>query len=42
MKYKYLDFENIKTYPAAIRHNLVRIDTLKTPGVDATPRMGWR
>ena len=37
MEYKYLSFENIKTYPAAIRHNLVRIDTLKTPGVDPTP-----
>ena len=37
MEYKYLGFENIKTYPAAIRHNLVRIDTLKTPGVDETP-----
>ena len=37
MNYKYLDFDKIKTYPAAIRHNLVRIDTLKTPGVDPTP-----
>ena len=37
MEYKYLEFDNIKTYPAAIRHNLVRIDTLKTPGVDKTP-----
>ena len=37
MKYNYLSFENIKTYDAAIRHNLVRIDTLKTPGVDPIP-----
>ena len=37
MKYNYLSFENIKTYDAAIRHNLVRIDTLKTPGVDTIP-----
>ena len=38
MKYNSLSFEKIKTYPAAIRHNLVRIDTLKTPGVDKTPK----
>ena len=37
MKYNYLGFDSIKTYPASIRHNLVRIDTLKTPGVDQTP-----
>ena len=37
MQYNSLSFEKIKTYPAAIRHNLVRIDTLKTPGVDETP-----
>lgn len=37
MNYSYLSFDNIKTYPAAIRHNLVRIDTLLTPGKDPAP-----
>ena len=37
MKYDYLSFDGIKTYSASIRHNLVRIDTLKTPGVDEVP-----
>ena len=32
-----LSFENIRTQSAANRHNLVRIDTLKTPGVSPAP-----
>ena len=37
MKYEALDFSNIHTYSAHDRHNLVRIDTLLTPGVDHAP-----
>jgi len=37
MEYKELSFENITTYPATQRHNLVRIDTLLTPDVDEVP-----
>ena len=37
MEYKELDFSGITTYSAATRHNLVRIDTLLTPGVDKAP-----
>lgn len=32
-----LDFANIRTNTAFGRHNLVRIDTLRTPGVDPVP-----
>lgn len=32
MEYKELSFEKIQTYPASIRQNLVRIDTLAMPG----------
>jgi len=32
MEYRELDFSGIKTYPAAIRTNLVRIDTMLNPG----------
>ena len=32
-----LDFSGIKTNTAFGRHNLVRIDTLKTPGADPAP-----
>lgn len=37
MEYKYLDFSGIRTDTAAHRKNLVRIDTLLTPGVDPAP-----
>ncbi len=30
---KAIDFQKTKTFPTASRHNLVRIDTLQTPGV---------
>ena len=37
MEYGYLDFSGIRTDTAKHRHNLVRIDTLLTPGVDPIP-----
>lgn len=37
MKYGYLDFSGIKTDTARNRKNLVRIDTLLTPGIDPVP-----
>ena len=37
MKYGYLDFSDIKTDTARNRKNLVRIDTLLTPGVNPVP-----
>lgn len=37
MEYEYLDFSDIRTASARDRHNLVRIDTLLTPGVDPIP-----
>lgn len=39
MKYNELKFDNIKTYSATERHNLVRIDTLLTPGLSES--MPW-
>ena len=37
MEYGYLDFSGIRTASAQGRRNLVRIDTLLTPGVDPAP-----
>ncbi len=37
MEYGYLDFSGIRTDTAQNRKNLVRIDTLLTPGVDPVP-----
>ena len=37
MKYGYLDFSSIRTDTARNRKNLVRIDTLLTPGIDPVP-----
>ncbi|MBR0082061.1 MAG: hypothetical protein IJP98_04925 [Clostridia bacterium] len=37
MDYRYLDFSGIRTDTAFHRKNLVRIDTLLTPGVDPEP-----
>ena len=37
MRYGYLDFSNIRTDTARNRKNLVRIDTLLTPGKDPVP-----
>ena len=37
MQYHELDFSAIRTYSAFDRHNLVRIDTLLTPGVHHAP-----
>ena len=37
MLYGYLDFDGIRTDTARNRKNLVRIDTLLTPGTDPVP-----
>lgn len=39
-KYTELSFENVRTFSAAARHNLVRIDNLLTPGESVTKSYG--